>query len=70
MTSEEENGHTLEKPYKVTIWRVQKGYVRYKLHADSIEAAVKDWEELGRLLRNAGEAIEGDKPEVEDRSNI
>ena len=65
--TEEDEGVAFEKPYRVTIWRVQKGYVRYKLHADSIEAAVKDWEELGRLLRNAGEAVEGDRPEVEER---
>jgi hypothetical protein len=67
MSNEEENGSSLEKPYRVTIWRVQKGYVRYKLHADSIESAVRDWEELGRLLRQAGELIEGEKPEVDQQ---
>lgn len=67
MTADELNTAGFEKPYKVTIWRVQKGYVRYQVHADSIESAVADWVTLGKLLRNAGETIEEDKPEVEDK---
>lgn len=65
--TEEDEGLAFEKPYKITIWRVQKGYVRYKLHADTIDSAVDDWVELGKLLRDAGELIEGDKPEVEEQ---
>ena len=57
--TEEENVE-MEKPYRVSIWRVSKGYVRYKVHADSIEDAVQDWVALGSLLRDAGERIEGE----------
>lgn len=59
MAAEEENA-TVEKPYRVTIWRVSKGYVRYKVHADSIGDAVQDWVALGRLLRDVGERVEGE----------
>lgn len=64
MTVDEFNG--FEKPYRVTIWRVSKGYVRYQVHADNIENAVHDWITLGRLLREEGELIEGHDPEVQD----
>jgi hypothetical protein len=61
-----DNNSIAEKPYRITIERVAKGYVRWTVRADGVDDAMYLWDTIKDNLKRRKEMIEGDEPRIEE----
>lgn len=61
-----DNNGMAEKPYRITVERVAKGYVRWTVRADDVDEALYTWDRIKHELRSRKEMIEGDDPNISE----
>jgi hypothetical protein len=55
-----------ERPWKISIQKVAKGYVRWSVHSNEKGEAIEIWNWIKDRLHEGNELIEGEEPNIEE----